>query len=95
MATPLATAFVRIRPETAGFEKDTERQLSSGLDKAGTGLGRRLGESLAKSLGAALKGAGADIADEFASAFRQRVQDKTNDVLVGPDKTRTRRQGEE
>ncbi|MEU4558517.1 hypothetical protein AB0F72_09005 [Actinoplanes sp. NPDC023936] len=99
MGTPLAQAFIRIRPETDGFRKDTERELGGDLVKAGTSLGKTLGTSLAKSLGASLEkaanGMGKSVADEFADAFTERVKERTKDAPLAPSKPRTRKQGEE
>ncbi len=99
MGTPLATAFVRIRPETSGFQQETERKLSGDLDKAGKTAGKSLGKSLADSLAKVMAASGADIgkavAEEFAKGFNDRAKERTKDAPVGPDKTRTRKSGEE
>lgn len=97
--TALATAFIKIRPSADGFRQETEKKVSADLDKVGTTAGQSMGRSLAKSLGAALKDAGSGIgktvADEFAKGFNDRVKDQTKDAPVGPDRSRTRRQGEQ
>src|SRR5262245_8448404 len=52
MATPLATAFVRIRPDTSTFKKDTEqgiRKAGRGIEGEGKRHGRLFGVSFARA----------------------------------------------
>lgn len=67
MATPLASAFVRIRPETSGFQKDAEKE----FDKAGGNAGKAFETSFSDTVG---RGKGSDKAGntagkKFGSAF--------------------------
>jgi hypothetical protein len=97
--TPLATAFIKIRPETSQFRQETEKQVTGDLDKVGAKAGQSLGKSLSKSLGEELRSSGAQVGetvgDEFAKGFSDRVKDKTGDAPVGPSKPRARKQGGE
>src|ERR1035441_1661850 len=54
--TPLATAFVRIRPELSSFSKDSEAGISGGLKGQGEKQGRSFGSLFSKAAGAAMAG---------------------------------------
>jgi hypothetical protein len=99
VGTPLATAFVRIRPDTIGFRSETEKKVTGDLGKVGAAGGTALGKSLIDALNKVMTAAGVkvgqSVADEFAKGFNERVKDKTGNAPVGPSKPRTRKQGEE
>lgn len=99
MGTPLATAFIRIRPETSGFRAETEKSVLADMERVGDRAGKTLGASLIKSLGETLKASaaktGKTVASDFVRAFNAEVKDAGDGVPVGPTKTRARRQGTE
>lgn len=97
MGTPLATAFVRIRPDTSGFRQEAEKGILGDLDKVGAVGGTRLGEALRKALANTLNGTdlGKKVGDDFAKGFIDQAQTKTKDAPVGPEQSRTRKQGQD
>lgn len=48
MPTPLASAFIRIRPETSSFQRDTERDLERTGQSAGQKAGRQFGSQFSR-----------------------------------------------
>ncbi|MEU7978253.1 hypothetical protein AB0B63_06945 [Micromonospora sp. NPDC049081] len=71
MGVPLATAFVRVRADTSGFEKETERDVSRAGDRSGTAFG----DSFSRSLSG--KAAG------LFSSFRRTAEDSTSGAGAG------------
>ncbi|MFD6565395.1 hypothetical protein [Micromonospora profundi] len=80
MGTPLATAFVRIRPDTTGFQRETERDADRAGDKAGASFGNSFGRTLnskastvfssfRKASESATDGAGAAAGRKFGDDF--------------------------
>jgi hypothetical protein len=54
--TPLATAFVRIRPELSSFSKDSEEGISKGMKGQGDKQGKSFGSLFSKAAGIAMGG---------------------------------------
>ena len=54
--TPLATAFVRIRPELSSFSKDSEAGISKGMKGQGEKQGHSFGSLFSKAAGTAMAG---------------------------------------
>jgi hypothetical protein len=53
---PIATAFVRLRPELSTFSKESEKGISGGLKGQGEKQGRNFGSLFSKAAGAAMAG---------------------------------------
>lgn len=95
--TALATAWVKVRPDTKGFRQETEKNILGDLEKVGTKAGRTLGRSLATAFTAAVKGAGAKAGtgagNEFAKTFKEQAAAKSANAKVGPTKAQAAEQG--
>lgn len=67
MATPLATAFVRLRPEFGGFRREAEREMDRAGRQAGDTFGDSFGDSVRRS--DAPERAGDEAGRSFGGAF--------------------------
>ncbi|MFJ1539281.1 hypothetical protein ACIODS_12130 [Micromonospora chalcea] len=80
MATPLAEAFVRVRPLTSDFKRETERDASQAGDRAASSFGSSFSRKLSgqaagmfASLRSGGESAGADAGRTFGDSFTRRA----------------------
>lgn len=67
MPTPLASAFIRIRPDTDGFRRETEREMGQAGRQAGQEFGEEFEDSVRRNVDA--DGVGDETGRRFGSAF--------------------------